>query len=357
MNSFFKFNETTRQWHLPIVAGLTVGVPVLLGWYMDNIEAGKLGSLAGLSILYIQSDKLIERMILLMACCFGIMISYTVGLLFSFSAVAAPIALGLLSFGIHYSLHQLNLTRPPGNFFFIMLACVAICTPFQPDYIPEKVGYVAMGAILTCGIGLVYSLLTLKPSNEPEKRTVRKSGYTNIVESLIFGLVMGLSLSVAFSLDVENRYWIPISCLAVMQGSSSRHVWLRASQRIAGTLVGLGMTWVVVSLNPSLLTIVISITLLQIIVEFLVVRNYAIAVVFITVLTIFLSESGKDLTENTNRVFFSRMIDIFIGSVIGIIGGWLLYHEKIHFYATLNLRKSRVWMKKTKRKSSDSEEK
>jgi hypothetical protein len=71
MNSFLKFNKTGRQWHLPIVAGLTVGVPMILGWCIDNIEAGKLASLAGLSILYIQSDKLAERMILLMTCCFG----------------------------------------------------------------------------------------------------------------------------------------------------------------------------------------------------------------------------------------------------------------------------------------------
>jgi uncharacterized membrane protein YccC len=95
---------------------------------------------------------------------------------------------------------------------------------------------------------------------------------------------------------------------------------------------------------------VIGIILLQIIVEFLVVRNYAIAVIFITILTIFLSESGKQLTQNTNTVFLARMIDIFIGSVIGIIGGWILYHEKVHFYTIKQLRKSKVLIKKTKQK-------
>ena len=93
---------------------------------------------------------------------------------------------------------------------------------------------------------------------------------------------------------------------------------------------------------------VMSITLLQIIVEFLVVRNYGVAVVFITILTIFLSESGKQLTQDTNEIFFARMIDIFIGSVIGIIGGWILYHEKIHFYVTLQLKKAKVLIKKTR---------
>lgn len=155
MQSLFTFNKTTRKWHLPVVAGLSVGIPMLLGWYLNNIEAGKLASLAGLSILYLQSDKLAERMILLMTCCFGLMVSYSVGLFFSFNHVIAPIALGLLSFGVHYSLHKLQLTRPPGNFFFIMLASTAICTPFHAESIPAKIGYVAMGTFLTCGLGLV----------------------------------------------------------------------------------------------------------------------------------------------------------------------------------------------------------
>lgn len=339
MNSLFSITKTTRKWHLPVVAGLTVGIPMIIGWYINNIEAGKLASLAGLSILYIQSDKLEERMIFLMACCFGIMISYSIGLLFSFNQVIAPIALGLLSFGVHYSLHKLQLNKPPGNFFFIMLASTAICTPFHLSSIPTKIGYVAVGTMLTCGIGLVYSLLTLKKNTTTNTTASHKSNYTYTVESLTFAIFMCISLAVAFALKFENPYWIPISCLAVMQGSSSKHTWTRGVQRIIGTLIGLGITWLIAHTNPSPLFMVISITVLQIIVEYLVVRNYAIAVIFITILTIFLTESGGQLSQNTDKVFLARMFDILIGSIIGIIGGWVLYHEKVHYYTTKQLKR------------------
>ncbi|TBX70307.1 FUSC family protein [Flavobacterium silvisoli] len=345
IQSFFEIKETNRQWHLPIVAGLTVGIPLIFGWYIDNLQAGKLMSLAGLSILYIQSSVLAERMIILMTCCFGLMVSYTIGLFFSFNPVIAPMALGFLSFGVHYSLHKLNLTKPPGNFFFLMLASAAICTPFELENIPEKIGYLAIGTILTCGIGLLYSLITLKKTHEKESLPQPKTGYTNIVESLIFGLVMMLSLAVAFALKIEKPYWIPISCLAVMQGASRKHIWQRGTQRIIGTLIGLGITWLIASANPTPLSMVISITVLQIIVEFLVVRNYGIAVIFITILTIFLSESGGELSQNTNEVFIARLIDIIIGSLIGIVGGWVLFNEKIHFYITLQLRKLKIMIK------------
>jgi len=118
-------------------------------------------------------------------------------------------------------------------------------------------------------------------------------------------------------------------------------------------LVGLGITWLIVFGNPSALFIVISIIFLQTIVEFLVVRNYALAVVFITILTIFLAESGGALSLYTNQIFTARLVDIIIGSIIGTIGGWILFHEKLHFQTTMRLKKSKVIMRnfrKTKKK-------
>src|SRR5690606_1672021 len=105
-------------------------------------------------------------------------------------------------------------------------------------------------------------------------------------------LFMFLSLAIAFALKFENPYWIPMSCVAGMQGASTKHIWARGVQRIVGTLVGWGLSWLIISGHPSELMIIVSIILLQVIVEFLVVRNYTLAVVFITLLTIFLAESG-----------------------------------------------------------------
>lgn len=340
MQSFLTFNKTTRKWHLPVVAGLAVGIPLLFGWYFNNMEAGKIASLAGLSILYIQSDQLAERMIILMACCFGFMACYGVGLFFSFNPYVAPFALGLLSFAVHFSLHRLELTKPPGNFFFIILAATAICAPFELESIPTKIGYLALGSIFTCGIALVYSLLTLeknKINSTPANQL--KDKHTNIVESIILGTFIFISLALALSLDLDNPYWMPISCLAVMQGSSSQHTSGRGLQRILGTIIGLGLTWLITLANPTPFVIVVCIILLQVIIEFLIVRNYFITVIFITAMTIFLTDTNIHLSPDGNQVFLARLFDILIGSVIGIIGGWVLYHEKVHYYTKMQLEK------------------
>lgn len=41
----YRFNKTDRAWHLPIVAGSCVAIPLLVGLLIGDIEAGKLASL------------------------------------------------------------------------------------------------------------------------------------------------------------------------------------------------------------------------------------------------------------------------------------------------------------------------
>src|SRR3546814_8722819 len=41
----------------------------------------------------------------------------------------------------------------------------------------------------------------------------------------------------------EKAYWVPVSCLAVMQGVTLRASWSRNVHRIVGTVIGMGLTW------------------------------------------------------------------------------------------------------------------
>ena len=65
-------------------------------------------------------------------------------------------------------------------------------------------------------------------------------------------------------------------------------VWQRSLQRILGTFLGLGPCWLLLGGSTSPVYLCICIMVLQLIVEMLVVRQYALAVIFITPLTIFL---------------------------------------------------------------------
>lgn len=343
LKQLLEFRKTDRTWHIPVLAGLSVGIPILAGYFTGTLPGGKLASMSGLVILYIHSLRLANRLITLMTCSFGLMISFAVGSLFSFNPLVAPLVLGLYAFVVHVALYYLKMNRPPGNFFFILIASVAICMPFKPAAIPQNIGFVCIGTMISFILALIYSLLTYKEQpGDNQSNSTNKTRLVNSLESATFGLVVGISLLIANLLKLDNPYWVPTSCAAVMQGVSTRHIWQRSIQRIVGTFIGLGFTWVILLLEPSPLTLCLSIIGLQLIVEFLVVRNYGLAVIFITILTLFLAESGSSLTVDPTTLIIARFIDILIGSTIGAFGGWLLYNERLQYKATRQMRRTKI---------------
>lgn len=350
LNQLFKFNKTDRAWHLPVVAGFCVAIPLLLGYLTGDMGAAKHASIGALVILYLQSNKMVNRMMILMVCAFGFIFSFAIGVVFSYNTWLTPLILGLYTFGVHYALNRLELIRPPGNFFFIMVASIGISVPHQLSDAASSIGNFSIGVLIACTIAFFYSIWVLKPvANQSDVMVLQKNRYVNTTESIIFGVTVGLSLLTAIALQLENPYWVPISCMAVMQGVTAKHVWIRAAQRVLGTFVGLGLTWLILQMNITVLGICISVLLLQIIVEFLVVRNYAVAVVFISMLTIFLTEPNTALMGHADHLITIRFFDILIGCIIGAIGGWALYHEQVHFYTKKQLLKTKVILKKIRK--------
>lgn len=341
MLTLLEFRATSRPWHFPLLAGLSVGLPLLIGHATGQLGNGKLAALAGLVSLYTNYEAgLVRRMLTLMVCAFGILVSFVVGALCGAHPLLAVGGIGIFAMLLHVVIYYLKLFRPPGNFFFIMIASVGACLPFDLGSLPARTGCVAMGTMLACGLALLYSLLLLRqPDQAPEGMAVPKGRVINLVEAFTFGGFVGLSLLLAYLLHLNTPYWFPVSCMAVMQGASTVHTWQRGAQRVLGTLVGLGLAWALLRLHPSLLSIGVAIVGLQIMVEVFIVRNYAVAVVFLTVLTIFLAESDATLLHDPNGLLWARGEDILVGSLLGAVGGWALYHERLHTLAARQTRR------------------
>ncbi len=330
--------ESGRDWRIAPLIAFSLGFPLLLGLYFDNLAAGLTACLSGLVILYVpDTGSLTNKISVLMISAFGFTLSYSIGQFFSFSHVSAVIAFGLFSMAVHWIVLYYK-TAPPRSFFFIFIASISICQPFNLSAIPTKVGLISLGLMLTSFIMLIYliySTTKLKQEERPEpKRILTKNTYANFWEAIIMGGFMALSLLCGYLLKMDNPYWIPVSCAAVMQGASRYQIWQRTFHRVLGTLLGLALCWFLLSVIESKIVICIFIILLQLVVELLVVRNYALAVIFITPLAIFLSEAANPLISNPNLLIALRLQEIIIGSAIGAIGGWILHKEKIR-YATI----------------------
>ena len=205
-----------------------------------------------------------------------------------------------------------------------------------------------MGVMIACAIGFLYSLLVLKSlRNKKDTPIKNKHKLVNHTESLIFGMMMGISLLLAMLLRVDYPYWVMISCLAIMQGLNTRHVGTRAIQRILGTVFGLLLCWGLLQMQLSLWSICLAVFVLQTLVEHFIIRNYLWTVTFISALTIFLAEPTAHLMSNPQQLMQVRLLDNLLGIFVGCIGGWLLYHERVHYFTRLQAIKTLKMIRKT----------
>ncbi|MEH7226226.1 FUSC family protein [Bacillus sp. JJ1566] len=137
--------------------------------------------------------------------------------------------------------------------------------------------------------------------------------------ALRYAVVLGISAMIAFSFEFERSYWIPVTCGSVMLGSTIISTFHRSIQRSIGTLVGILVAGIILSLSPAPIVVALLIAMFNFFTESLMVRNYALAVTFITPNAILIAENT---TRLNNLPYFAtaRITDVIIGCIIGILG-------------------------------------
>lgn len=344
-----EFKQTERKWHFPVLAALCIGSCLFIGYFLGKPGYGSLSSLGALTILYFTSAPITQRMVHLAICAFGIVFSFTISSFFSFNVYAAAFSLGVISFLAHFLTSYFKMP-PPGNFFFIMVAAMASTFTFDLELIPTRVGLVAMGAILSCSLAFLYSVFIEKSKVVTvPRRTFNKRRYTKFVESTIIGFFMALTLITGHLLKFNNTYWISIAAVAIVQGRNFEHVRQRNMHRILGTFIGIALAWLILWFRPEKIIMIMIITVLQFIIELLIVRNYGFAVAFITPLTILLAETGSEVYHPVEQLMHARLLDTIIGSLIGLAAGFFLHHQQIINNLEKNIRFSYFRFKKLKK--------
>jgi hypothetical protein len=340
LRDLFSWSDIKRPWHLAVLAALCVGIPALIGAAVDQFAVATLSSLGAMVILYLPKTRTAHRMVTLAMCSFGFMVCFSIGSLSSFHPYVAAIALGLLSFGAIVITRYYRLP-PPGSFFFILVSCLAIYLPFDLSKFANNVGMVALGGMLSCVFAFFYSLAT--GSNDLPITKIETDRQVNaiILEAALVAFFITFSYIVALWLALPNALWVPISCAAILQGATYRMIWHRNIHRIVGTALGMGVAWCLFSLQPNYWVLALSMILFQFLVELLIVKNYGAAVIFITPLTVIMAEFTS-ANMSTDVLLLHRLVDISIGSIIGIVGGTIFHRTSLlkHIESRMNARSS-----------------
>ena len=138
--------------------------------------------------------------------------------------------------------------------------------------------------------------------------------------ALRFGVITALAAFIAYGFDFTRSYWIPLSCVAVMSGASMVATFHRALQRSIGTFIGIIIASCILYFKPSGYPIALFILFFTAATELFIVKNYGLAVIFITPNALLLAETITGGEFSFFHFSTARMIDVVIGSAIGLFG-------------------------------------
>lgn len=331
--------HSERLWQMPVGAALATGLPLMVGAWFGRIDYGLISTLGGLVFLYTPDTPLYHRMVSLMACAFAMTACYALGVMSHFVPgllVPALVVIAILATMVarFYALGA------PGSLFFIMAAAIGAHSPTSVPDVPLVVGLIFLGALLACLIAFLYSLVALRVRPPGPVHALPTPDFDYVVlDSVVIGAFVGISLALAQLFQLERPYWVPVSCLAVLQGASLRAVWNRQLHRVLGTGIGLLVSWALLLLPLNPWTISLTMMALAFVIETAVVRHYGFAVIFITPLTILLAEAATLGSTPSTVLVLARFYDTVLGSFVGLVGGACLHNVRFRKVAGRQLRR------------------
>jgi len=145
-------------------------------------------------------------------------------------------------------------------------------------------------------------------------------------EVVVSALRLALCLAIAFAaqslLGGARSYWIPL-CVVIVLKPDFGSVFVRAVQRSLGTILGVGIGVLILTLVPKGLWLIAVTALLGFLIPGAGQRGYALQCAFLTPLVLILI----DLTAPGGTVDFGlpRLVDTLIGSGIALVFGYLIW--------------------------------
>ncbi|KAA6224704.1 MULTISPECIES: FUSC family protein [unclassified Campylobacter] len=321
-------NSTQRVWQLPFFIALGVGLVLGVGAYYKRLDLGLISMIGVMAFLYIPNTPMYHRMAVVMCCSFGISLSFLLGLLTHLAPTLMPILVGFVAMASSILVRYYDVGAP-GYFFFVFACLLGSFFPFEiQDYI-FLTGLVTLGTMVANFIAFIYSLLVIYCFKNSLPKPIPKRGNWGfeviVVDSVIIGFFVGFAVFLGAFLELERSYWVAVSCTVVMQGISLNGVWIKQIQRILGTALGTLFAWYLLKIEFSTISFVCLMMFLVFMTEFVVTRNYAIAIFFLTPYVTYLAEATSFMNVDANLIALARLQDVIVGSILGLIGGFVIY--------------------------------
>lgn len=208
---------------------------------------------------------------------------------------------------------------PPGALIFIFAAGASMVPPDGGFAVLERSGATLAGAVLAW----------LICAATEELRAVGKLDVPLPCEALPpvrerLGAAARIALGSAVAgfavvwAGAGHPTWAIMGTVVVLQGANLHTNVIRALQRMAGTLVGSGLVWLVLSQQPPFWAVIVLVAMFQVVTEFVIGANYALGQIFVTPMALLMTYLAAQGAVGPSMAP-ERVFDTITGAVIGIV--------------------------------------
>ena len=325
LRSIVELRPSPPRLFVALQGAVAIGIPTVGFAVAGRPELGLLASSGAFLALYLTARSRRDRAAKLPWLALGFLAASALGIAASASTVLSLAVLFVVAAGSATLCLGLNV-GPPGALFFVLVAGVSGHVAGPADLDGGAVnGWLVLG-MLALGLVVAY-LVVLAPLVLPRVRAAdaavprapMRFEIDATIRVILVRLVIatGIAVLVTAPLGIHRAYWVVVAVVAILQnGHRLRLTGLRAVHRVLGTLVGLGLFALVSLASPSGIGLALLLMVLQFVVELVVIRNYGLALVFITPLALTIAAQAG--TSDVGVIVGERFFDTLLGAAIAM---------------------------------------
>jgi hypothetical protein len=231
----------------------------------------------------------------------------------------AKLVLLALSCGFYLLICARRRFGAPGPLIFIFAVGASMADTLSLTQVIERTLATAIASTIawllcTAGETLRHGPTALRPFPQDPEPPI---GHL-IVMAVRVAIAALLVVFASHALGLDHPAWAAMGAVAVLQGSHLHISMHRALQRMAGTMVGAALAWLVLIAQPSVWLILAMLALLQVLTEIVIGVNYGLGQVLVTPMALLMTHLAAPAATSASLAP-ERVIDTLLGALIGIL--------------------------------------
>lgn len=322
---------TTLSVEVGLRAATAIAVPLLILLAVDRLDLAAYATFGAFTALYGRNEPYRLRIRSVSVAAVALVATIALGTLVAVLgeplALLVPLLILIVAGGTLLATTFQLMPPTPLFFVFALLVCAAVPTPANELWF--RVGIALASAafswVLTMSgwllrrlVGSASNAVLLKDLRRRpmlDATAIRDARVWLTVAQNVAGVLIAGGIALAFGLG--HAYWAVVSLVAVIPPARAAHSISRSVHRVVGTIVGVGLTVVLLFWSPSPLFVIGVVVVCQVFAEAFIGAHYGTALVFVTPMALSVSYLAAPVALSTLAV--DRVLETALGAAVGIL--------------------------------------